>query len=437
MTILVQLFWICLAVMESDYEHEFLLGLRLLEKILEKLPLDRPDVREKVEKIQVQLKWPSFPGVHSLLLKGCTNPNTYEATIQALSKFTVLLDFPVIDPSQDLGFPMNVVALLPYMVQHYEDANELCILSAENIAVVSSEKNKKLENLATVMTLYSRRTFSRESFQWTKCVMKYLHDLYSRFSLNMLGFLVEVLERGPQNTQAPILTIIHCLLHYVDMTTATQIINGDLLRTVAKFVESAHWKESLKILKLAVTRSSTLVAPPSSGTLSYHWETTEADVYFKKELPGRTMEFTFDLSQTPVIGRRQKPQASSQTYSQASSVYGSYSIASTATLTSAMNAAFKDHSESEKESIGRGTITGSIISKVEDSTLSPKRSLSLTNADSSAFSGWKRPWMSQVDSDFQSKCSQKSVKLQLNLQQKGSQNTAKMQSKCSQNVVKM
>merc|ERR1719225_2079502 len=29
------------------------------------------------------------------------------------------------------------------------------------------------------------------------------------------------------------------------------------------------------------------------------------------------------------------------------------------------------------------------------STLSPKRSLSLTAADSAAFSGWKRPWMSQ------------------------------------------
>ena len=53
-----------------------------------------------MEKIQVQLKWPSFPGVHSLLLKGCTNPGTYEATIQALSRFTTLLDFTVIDPSQ-------------------------------------------------------------------------------------------------------------------------------------------------------------------------------------------------------------------------------------------------------------------------------------------------------------------------------------------------
>ena len=53
----------------------------------------------------------------------------------------------------------------------------------------------------------------------------------------MLGFLVEVLEKGPSTIQSPVLTIIHCLLHYVDMTTATQTINSDLLRTVAKFVE--------------------------------------------------------------------------------------------------------------------------------------------------------------------------------------------------------
>ena len=81
-------------------------------------------------------------------------------------------------------------------MQNYEDANELCIETAENIAAVSAEKTKKLENLATVMTLYSRRTFSKESFQWTKCVVKYLHDLYSHYSFNMLGFLVEVLEKG-------------------------------------------------------------------------------------------------------------------------------------------------------------------------------------------------------------------------------------------------
>ena len=30
---------------------------------------------------------------------------------------TLLLDFAVVDPSQSLAFPMNVIALLPYMVQ--------------------------------------------------------------------------------------------------------------------------------------------------------------------------------------------------------------------------------------------------------------------------------------------------------------------------------
>jgi hypothetical protein len=72
-----------------------------------------------------------------------------------LSRFTLLLDFTVVDPSQSLAFPMNVMALLPYMVQNYEDANELCIISAENIAqVIDSFKvpNKKL--LPTLRALF-------------------------------------------------------------------------------------------------------------------------------------------------------------------------------------------------------------------------------------------------------------------------------------------
>lgn len=69
MTILAQLFWLSVSLLESDYEHEFLLALRLLSRVLHRLPLDRPDARDKVEKLQAQLKWPTFPGVHSLLLK--------------------------------------------------------------------------------------------------------------------------------------------------------------------------------------------------------------------------------------------------------------------------------------------------------------------------------------------------------------------------------
>lgn len=49
----------------------------------------------QVEKLQQQLKWRDFPGVHALLLKGCTSANTYEATITLLSRFTPLTDLQV------------------------------------------------------------------------------------------------------------------------------------------------------------------------------------------------------------------------------------------------------------------------------------------------------------------------------------------------------
>jgi len=150
--LLVQMFWICMAVLESDYEHEFLLAARLLEKVMDRLPLDRPDVREKLEKLQAQLKWANFPGVHSLLLKGCTNPNTHEATVAALSKITPLLAAAppaVVDPPGQggLAFAMNVIALLPYMVLHYENANDLCIRSAEHIAQVRKATSKSFTTL--------------------------------------------------------------------------------------------------------------------------------------------------------------------------------------------------------------------------------------------------------------------------------------------------
>jgi len=133
---------------------------------------------------------------------------------------------------------MNVIALLPYMLLHYEDANEICIRSAENIAQVSTELGAKLENLGTVMTLYSRKTFCKESFQWTKCVVKYLHDTYAHMGLHMVAFLIEVLEKGPQQVQVPVLNVIHCMLHYVDLSAPqAQTINADLLRAIGKYLD--------------------------------------------------------------------------------------------------------------------------------------------------------------------------------------------------------
>ena len=50
----------------------------------------------------------------------------------------------MVDPSQSRAFAINVIALLPYMLQNYEDANSLCIQAAENIAQVRAELTEDL-----------------------------------------------------------------------------------------------------------------------------------------------------------------------------------------------------------------------------------------------------------------------------------------------------
>lgn len=89
-----------------------------------------------------------------------------------------------------------------------------------------------------------------------------------------------------------------------------------------------------------------------------HGSYSDSEVFCKKELAGRTMDFSFDVSQTPLIGRRLllKPDLETNVSTQA------------------------------KISQPNSNIGG---------TSSPRRSTSLSPADTAPLSGWKRPWMSQ------------------------------------------
>jgi hypothetical protein len=76
-----QVFWLALSLLESDFEYEYLLALRLLEKVMDRLPLERLECRDKVDRVQSQLQWNNFSGIIPLILKGCSNANTYEQVI--------------------------------------------------------------------------------------------------------------------------------------------------------------------------------------------------------------------------------------------------------------------------------------------------------------------------------------------------------------------
>nr|XP_008165835.1 protein furry homolog isoform X7 [Chrysemys picta bellii] len=304
--LLATIFWVAVALMESDFEFEYLMALRLLNKLLAYLPLDKVENREKLEKLQGQLKWSDFLGLQQLLLKGFTSLTTTDLTLQLFSLLTPVSRVSMVDSSQIIGFPLNVLCLLPHLIQHFDSPNQFCKDIAERIAQVClEEKNPKLSNLAHVMTLYKTHSYTRDCATWVNVVCRYLHEAFADITLSMVTYLAELLEKGLPSMQQSLLQMIYSLLSYMDLSgIPVKQFNMEVLKTIEKYVQSIHWREALNILKLVVSRSASLVLP------SYqHGDLSKMEIHrvwnsASKELPGKTLEFHFDISETPIIGRR-------------------------------------------------------------------------------------------------------------------------------------
>lgn len=304
--LLATIFWVAVSLMESDFEFEYQMSLRLLNKLLANMSLDKQENREKLEKLHNQLNWSTFTGLQQFLLKGFTSMSTTDLTLHLLCQLTPVSRVPVVDTSQAIGFPLNVLCLLPHLVQNFDGPSQFCQEVAERIAQVCLEENNaKLSNLAHVMALYKTHSYTRDCFSWVNVVCRYLHEAFSDITLSLVTYMAELLEKGLPSMQQSLLQIIYSLLSHMDLSVIqAKPFNIEVLKTIEKFVQTAHWREAQNILKLVVSRSASLAQPsfPQSD-LSYEdisrvWDRSS------KALPGKTLDFHFDISQTPVIGRR-------------------------------------------------------------------------------------------------------------------------------------
>lgn len=113
-------------------------------------------------------------------------------------------------------------------------------------------------------------------------------------------------------------------------------------------------------------------------------------MFCKKELAGRTMEFTFDVSQTPLIGRR----ILLKTEDNAAATNPNANSATTGAANQTAQNQMRSNTYSNGSHLHQQPAAGHNNSNVGTPN-SPRRSASLSPADTAPLSGWKRPWMCQ------------------------------------------
>ncbi|EPB73337.1 hypothetical protein ANCCEY_07583 [Ancylostoma ceylanicum] len=203
---------IAVALLESGVDNEFLLAINLLEKvgasIADAVILDtsgphKTRCLQKLEKTINQLDWKGFTGIVGLLSRGTVVASAYETSIQALTRLIDVLDEPVVGGRDSLG--LVVCHVLPYLLFNFDSPNSLCISVCTTLKQYCTDELKKLEteqadhplnNLATMLQQYSTKTFSKDRYQWAKCVLQYLCEaIDGAMVVQMIVLLAELLKR--------------------------------------------------------------------------------------------------------------------------------------------------------------------------------------------------------------------------------------------------
>ena len=134
-----QLFWTSVSLLESDYENEYFLAQHLFGKVISQFDLMSDSTYTRLEMMLQKTKLEKFSGVHRLLLKGLTLESTTKSTRELLSKICPHANRSIFDPSNFKGLPLNIVALLPELVLHFEKPNNNSKDIAETVAKVSTK----------------------------------------------------------------------------------------------------------------------------------------------------------------------------------------------------------------------------------------------------------------------------------------------------------
>eukprot|EP00117_Sycon_ciliatum_P032387 scpid1600/ scgid25124/ Protein furry homolog-like; ALL1-fused gene from chromosome 4p12 protein len=307
-----RVFWISVALLESDYEHEFLFGLKLLGKVMDVVSLGDETIHEQLISTLLDSNWPSFPGIQAFVLKGLTSSNTFELSVQMLSRLTEHTRCSVVDMTQTNGLAVNIISLLPYLCVHFDSPDDICYTAVTKI-VHECEADSQLRNLGMLFELYLTGRYTKQVSSWIRSICVRLREACHSFVLACLPLLTGLLVHCDELYTVHIVSIIGQLiqLHSMDMQSPDSslslesrvALNQQILRIVSSFVQGNVGlkcsNELREILQIAVETSAT-IAQPASSNMSFFCRPSE--------LPGPTLDVQVDLTKA---GRVRSPSGAS------------------------------------------------------------------------------------------------------------------------------
>ena len=291
---------VSIALLHSDYEHEYRAGLKIIQRINSIIPL-KIIVNSMINLNNIN---PS-EGLQPMFWKGLarekdTNCDSvpleqevFEVLVTTLSSAEVFSSF---------GLSIQLTSLLPRLIDSFFGQKEKHAALQASRVILSYIKRKKLsgkelqacQNLEMIYRLYADGDYKQGETNWLGAVCKYLHEFCPEAINEQLKFFLNMLDSRDCPTwlcsasAAAIRFLLqHCSASHYPPQSLPQVV-----KSLSKIVQQQQKKcpviteNSLSALQSIVGRASILFSPSDS--------ITRPGSPLSNLIPGRVLEFEVD-----------------------------------------------------------------------------------------------------------------------------------------------
>ncbi|OUM68331.1 hypothetical protein PIROE2DRAFT_39268 [Piromyces sp. E2] len=252
-----QFFWACVAILYGPHEWEYLEGVVMLEKILNKISLNDPKV-SNILLINLPTRWKGqFTGLQMLLLKGLNSSLTEKYSLNLINKIALLEQDDFVDKSNGRVL-FSILANLPNLLLALEYSTQTvdidkCLEIAGSLAELAEMKN--YTTIAKLMESYSKQRFRDFQDFLTKFINSIREVWFPNYELQTLQLLMGLLSNSNVGNRRMTLKVLKISLPYISSRkqySALEGIEEALVAPLLSLLRTELSNEALEVLDEAM-----------------------------------------------------------------------------------------------------------------------------------------------------------------------------------------
>lgn len=240
-----QLLWVTAACLETTYEGEFIEGLAMLAKLLERLDLDDPAVIKLHIENKPQAWQGEFTGLQMLVFQGLRSSRCFDAAMHLIERLIKLPSNEIVGDDRRLLF--TVLAKLPQWSLYFDEGNDAQLACAVAIAEVCDALGHG--QTARVIERFAQKSYDVEASFCEDLTSALRKAFFPLHEFDSLVFLIGLLNNQLSWVKIKTMKILCCLLPELDMRKPIIASQGpDLISPVLRLLQTNHCQQALEVL---------------------------------------------------------------------------------------------------------------------------------------------------------------------------------------------